>query len=172
MSINLFESHEAPGGARRALIQGILDVERSLFRARCELQQPPLVELDITMLQLKALSQLPAPEGVAGLRVSDLAGRLGVTPATTSTMVDRLVERGLVERREDPQDRRQHRCRLSPAGQEILTRFFEAASAHSRILLESLTEDELTTVLRGVETLLSAFDRLRSGAPPQAETPS
>ena len=101
---------------RGALIEDILRLEPAAFMVRCLGQPPPLLDIDVTMAQLKTLFVLfmeAWSEADGGLRVSDIAGRLGVTAATTSTLLDRLVERGLVERREDPLDRRQHRCRVS-----------------------------------------------------------
>jgi len=145
---------------REALIEELLSLEGQIFRAKCALQ-PPAVDVDVTMLQLKALTHLYGVEGDAGLRVSDLAGRLSVTPATASTLVDRLIERGLVDRREDPTDRRQHRCRLSPSGHETIARFFDAVNAHSRTLLETMSQSELEAVVLGIKTLIGAMERLR-----------
>jgi len=145
---------------REALIEELLSLEGQIFRAKCALQ-PPSLDVDVTMLQLKALMQLYGDEVSVGLRVSDLAGRLSVTPGTASTLVDRLVERGLVDRREDPTDRRQHRCRLSPSGHETIARFFDAASAHSRALLATMAEAELEAVVLGIKTLIGAMERLR-----------
>ena len=159
---------------REALIDRILALEPDLLRARFCAQPPELLHMDVTVPQLKTLMALflaPDAETSSGLRVSDLARALAVTPATASALVDRLVERGLVERREDPQDRRQRRCRVSPAGQELLTGFFEAARSQTRAMLAVLGEAELGVVLRSLEILIDAADRLRamgsstSGAP-------
>src|SRR5204863_2613213 len=140
---------------RQALIDELVELEGEIFRAKCALQ-PPSLDVDVTMLQLKSLMQLYGVETDAGLRVSDLAGRLSVTPATASTLIDRLIERGLVDRREDPADRRQHRVRLSPSGTQTIARFFDAASAHSRALLQTMSESELEAVVHGIKTLIGA----------------
>jgi DNA-binding MarR family transcriptional regulator len=133
------------------------------MRARFSVQPPPWLDIDVTMLQLKTLMGLfctPGVDASQGLRVSDLARQLAVTAATASTLVDRLVERGLVERREDPQDRRQHRCRVSAAGQELLARFCEAARSQSSELLEVLSDQELEAVLRGITLMIRAAERV------------
>ncbi|HZT09255.1 MAG TPA: MarR family winged helix-turn-helix transcriptional regulator, partial [Chloroflexota bacterium] len=143
---------------------------------RFAVHPPPLLEIDVTMLQFKALLimfAVTAETDSGGPRISDLARWLNVTTATASTLVERLVDRGLVERREDPLDRRQHRCRPSSAGQQLVVRFFEATRSQSRELLSVLDEDELQTVLDAAKILIAAAARYRAaaGIDPDAECP-
>src|SRR5438034_2886716 len=97
---------------RFELINELLRLEPELMRARFSVQPPPLLDIDITMLQFKALMIMfsAATSDPNGVRVSDLARCLSVSAATASILVDRMVDRGFVDRREDPQDRRQHLC--------------------------------------------------------------
>jgi DNA-binding MarR family transcriptional regulator len=146
-----------------ALIDQILKREQALCKTMSAGTPEPWLDLDLTMAQLKTCFVLASGAGepeAGGLRISDLARRLGVSAPTASTLVDRLVERGLIDRREDPQDRRQHRCRLTPEGQRLLGRIFEAGRARTRRLLGELNEDDLGLVLRGIELLLQAANRL------------
>ena len=84
------------------------------------------VDVDLTMSQLKmmfVLSSAMGPvDGTRGLRVGEVARGLGVTLPTVTAVMDKLVERGLVRRDEDPLDRRQHVCRLTADGQALLHR--------------------------------------------------
>ncbi len=157
---------DSPAATKRGtLIEEILELESALIREQCAIQPPPLLDIDVTMLQLKTLLILSSAAGSAdsgGLRVSDLARWLHVTVATASTLLDRLVDRGLVERREDPNDRRQHRCRASTTGRELVRKFFEGTQAQTRELLSALSEDELRTVLDAVKLLHEAVGRLRA----------
>lgn len=52
-----------------------------------------------------------------GLRMTDLAKRAGIAPQSMGELVDDLVSRGYLERREDPEDRRAKRIHLTPKGQ-------------------------------------------------------
>ena len=152
---------------REALIQSILQLEATLVRERCAVQPPPLLDIDVTMLQLKALLIIASAAGTVdpgGLRVSDLARWLDVTAATASTLLDRLVDRGLIERREDPNDRRQHRCQASPTGRELVRKFFEGTQAQTRELLTTLSDEELHTVLEAVKILVQAAGRAQASA--------
>jgi DNA-binding MarR family transcriptional regulator len=54
----------------------------------------------------------------AELPVGQLAERAGLSPPTATTMIRKLVDQGIVERRPDPSDRRVVRLALSPAGRE------------------------------------------------------
>jgi DNA-binding MarR family transcriptional regulator len=56
-----------------------------------------------------------------GLRIGELADRVGVDDTTATRMVDRLEELGLVERRHAAEDRRATVVTLTPDGAEITT---------------------------------------------------
>ena len=153
---------------REALIERVLERELALCQSMGPMQCETWLDVDMSMAQLKtffALAGAPGAADAGGLRVSDLARRLGVTPPTASTLIDRLVERGLIDRREDPADRRQHRCRLTPDGQELLARLYESGRWRSRSLLAALSEDELRIVQQALEILIGAAQRLSEVAP-------
>jgi DNA-binding MarR family transcriptional regulator len=59
--------------------------------------------LNLTMAQFKALL-LVADTG--GLTSRDLSRSLGIGPSAVTSLVDRLVDRKLVRREDDPEDRR------------------------------------------------------------------
>jgi DNA-binding MarR family transcriptional regulator len=52
--------------------------------------------------------------------VMQIAKHLGVGEPTASHLVDKLVQAGLVDRSEDPMDRRRAIVRLSLAGEELI----------------------------------------------------
>jgi MarR family transcriptional regulator, organic hydroperoxide resistance regulator len=54
-----------------------------------------------------------------GLRHSELAKRLEITPATTSKMLDRMEKTGFVMRRPDPEDQRVSRVYLTERGRAV-----------------------------------------------------
>src|SRR5919107_2780696 len=76
-----------------------------------------LGELRLGFTQLAALYVL-ADSGT--MTVGELAEVINRSPSATSRLVDGLVKRRLVERREDPEDRRQRSLQLTPRGAAIL----------------------------------------------------
>jgi DNA-binding MarR family transcriptional regulator len=61
-------------------------------------------ELDVSFTQVKALHVLDHPERIVS--VKELADRLGLSFPAASRTVEGLLQRGYLERREDPDDRR------------------------------------------------------------------
>jgi DNA-binding MarR family transcriptional regulator len=78
-------------------------------------QATPDVELSFP--QWRALVVVGAKEG--GIRVGEIAGRIGSAVPTTSRLVRRLERRGLVESQRDEADRRATIVRLTPSGERI-----------------------------------------------------
>lgn len=84
---------------------------------------PVLSDVSITFEQWQVLAALREQPG---LRMTDLAG-LAVLPAATLTRhVDALVERALVIRRVDPDDRRRAVVALSTLGERLAATVHEA----------------------------------------------
>src|SRR5215212_2293842 len=98
----------APDG-HSALVQQVLELQTRLFRSMRPARE--WLEVDLTMPQLKVLFLLYAEDGAS---MGRLASALGVTLSTVTGIVDRLVEHAMVQRQEDPQDRRLVVCRLTP----------------------------------------------------------
>lgn len=80
-----------------------------------------------------------------------------VTSGTMTNRVDRLVERGLVERRPDPADRRGVLVQLTPEGKERVDGAFEALLDRERALLADLPEAERTHLAGLLRSLMSSL---------------
>jgi DNA-binding MarR family transcriptional regulator len=155
--------------ARRIdLTAQIIELEPQMLRVLGPAQARDWVDVDLTMSQLKMMfvlsSAMGPADGTSGLRVGEVARGLGVTLPTVTAVMDKLVERGLVRRDEDPLDRRQHVCRLTTDGQALLHRLMAGRRAFTQALLEHLDEDELASFLRGMQVVLAAAERLRASA--------
>ena len=159
------------GGRRETLLAEILDLEPAMHRAMGPARAKDWVDVDLTMSQLKILFVLHSssvPGAEHGPRVSEVARLLGVTLPTVTSVTDKLVERGLVRRDEDPSDRRQTLCRLTPEGQQAIDGLMAGHRAYTEALLGYLSEDELAVILQGMRLLIGAAERFRAGAaPPQ-----
>lgn len=119
------------------------------------------------------LTRLAANEGMAQQAIGEL---IGLNPTQMVFLVDELEQRGLVERRRNPADRRSYSLYLTDQGHQMLAKVRQTALAHQRSLGSTLTEDErqqLTRLLRrladeqGVTELSlpgAVFHRRRPGA--------
>ena len=74
---------------------------------------------DLTMREYDVLYTLS--KGRAPLRIGELSRHVLLSQPALSRMVDRLVERGFVERCADPADKRGVRLSLTTAGREHLS---------------------------------------------------
>ncbi len=81
------------------------------------------VEPDVDLLGVRVLVFVGARE-TASLR--EVADALGMHVSTASRLCDRLVSRRLLQRRDDPADRRQLALRLTAAGQRVVERMLSA----------------------------------------------
>jgi DNA-binding MarR family transcriptional regulator len=95
--------------------------------------------------------------------VSDHLGR-GM-PAATS-MMGRLVSKGLVERSDDASDRRVVSCRLTALGEDTVERFWKIGHARLQELTDVLSPDELSKVVPAMVVLVEAAARLSDLATP------
>ena len=82
----------------------------------------------------------------------ELAKRFGCDPSNISVIVDRLTERGLVERRPDPGDGRVKLIAATGAGHALATRCCEDREWLGTAL-DGLTARELETVRAGLTLL-------------------
>ncbi len=85
--------------------------------------------------------------------VSDLAEALGRSPSATSRLVDGLVRRRLVERREEPDDRRQRTVWLTLRGQALLRMVDRARADQFLTAVRPLPTAERAIVAMGVAAL-------------------
>ena len=116
---------------------------------------------DVIAPQLKVLFLLYA-DGSAPM--SRLASSLGVTLSTVTGIVDRLVEHKLVQRREDPTDRRLVLCRLTPRANTMVERLHQAGRLRLGNVLADISLEDLRTVTAAMEVLAAAFGRQATAA--------
>jgi len=113
----------------------------------------------ITLAQLRALQAI-AKIGTPGTLNTSLARQIGVAAPSMTAMIDGLVDRGLVDRSIDPNNRRQviilltddGKARLSALEQAITDRISEALA-----VLSGEQKELLLTALHDLERMLSAM---------------
>jgi DNA-binding MarR family transcriptional regulator len=77
-----------------------------------------------------------------GLSQQDLAVALRMHPSGLVAVIDELEERGLVERKDSPDDRRIYRLHLTDKGYAILSDIGRIAHEHNKSLCAALSDEE------------------------------
>lgn len=141
------------------LVVSTMELSERAFRLLFPLLPKQWLSLDLSTSQLKVvlLLLLNGPS-----RMSTIASSLGVSLATATGVVDRLVERGIVVREGDPGDRRVVLCRLSKKGEKMLVELWQLAGQRVETMFRSLSEEKLLTVKKGLEALVEAGEAAKS----------
>jgi DNA-binding MarR family transcriptional regulator len=92
-----------------------------------------------------------------GLRPTELAVRLGLSSASVTTLVDRLVRRGVVAREPHPRDRRAVLLKYTEQFEYEDARALEEARRPLADVIGSLGPGELTTVIDFVNRMRDAM---------------
>ena len=100
-----------------------------------------LEPLGVTGGQMRALRTIQLADGP--IRMSGLADALGIVRRSATSVVDELEQRGLVERVDDPDDRRAVGVELTDAGRAALLRARGLRRGAAEQVLQPLTDDEL-----------------------------
>jgi DNA-binding MarR family transcriptional regulator len=142
--------------SRKEMVEEALKIGARLFRVTLPIVPKEMLELDVTMTQLKILFLLFVD---GAKRMSDLAADLGVTLATASGLADRLVERNFITRESQPDDRRVVLCRLSAAGEKAINRIWETAANRLRDLLRALDTADIRVLTDVLNKMLDSAER-------------
>lgn len=125
------------------------------MRAEARRQQQPFLSLS----QLRVLAFLErCPEA----SLSEVADYLDVSRSTMSAMIERLVQRSLVDRMEDPQERRRVILTLTTTGAEYLHQVCEVIRSQVAGVLANLSDTQLHQVMEGIALLGEAFEDFKA----------
>ena len=92
--------------------------------------------------------------------VSEIGDQLGVSNAAASQAVDRLVQMGLIERTEDPDDRRAKRLALTQKGCELMEKGIEARGKWIEGLTDALTPEQQALITSALHLLTEAARKI------------
>ena len=87
------------------------------------------------------------------LPVNTIGPKVWLTPGSISVAVDRLVKKGLVSRKDHPDDRRVRRVELTARGRALITRGFREHAAAMETAVGILSKNERLTLLRLLKKL-------------------
>jgi DNA-binding MarR family transcriptional regulator len=144
---------------KEELVESVLELGEKAFRDLFPILPKEWLSLDLTMPQLKVvlLLFLNGPE-----RMGTIASALGVSLATATGVVDRLVEKDMMTREGDPNDRRIVLIRLSDQGEKMITGLWQLARGNAELLLKMLDQRKLQLLNEALHTLLEAGEAAKA----------
>ena len=120
------------------------------------------VALTPQQLRLVGLLALDGPK-----RLTDLATQLGVSMPTVSGLLDRLSQHGMIQRTEDPLDRRAKTVQVTAKGTEALRAMLAAEFLGPIHFIRALPTDQLQALVGAVRTLVQIAQSQQDSPPPQ-----
>lgn len=140
---------------KEAIIEDILQLTDKLFRQLLPILPMEWLHLDLTITQLKVVLLL----FITGhSRMGDISSELGVSLATATGVVDRLVERNLLIRNGDPDDRRVVLCQLSNDGENLIRDLWLLSQKRAGDLMSALDTPQLLLISKALQTLIHASE--------------
>ena len=114
-------------------------------------------EAELSSAQYRVLGTLSdGPEGA-----SRLAGNLAISKPSLTGIVDGLVARDLIDRSDDPKDRRRVALALTAEGRRVLARADRAVEQRLDEILSFASEDEADLARRGLAAWVEPLDAHR-----------
>jgi len=125
-------------------------------------------------LSLVHLNVLFILEGDGPLPMRGLAEAMDVSQASATGIVDRMEQRGLVERQRDEADRRIIRVAVTDEGHRLVEGMAAQRRDHLARMLDEMTDEELAAYLVGVRAMRrireQLHDELHAGGDPAPDT--
>ncbi len=118
--------------------------------------------LGIALPQLRILFRVRASPGID---LRGLAAELRISPSAASQQVDKLVERGLLERSPDLRDRRRLQLFLTELGTAATRAISTAAIDYVISLFESVEDDDLQQFKRLLQLVLDTAENSARPSP-------
>jgi DNA-binding MarR family transcriptional regulator len=128
-----------------------------------------VLRLGISMAQLHILYTL---QRHGQMPMSRLAEVLNVSLSNATGLIDRIEERGFVERTRVPEDRRIVLIRVTEAGERMLGEIDALSDELLRSVLEHLDRSKLAGVGQAVASLRDALGEATGGEPPHRHSGS
>lgn len=116
------------------------------------------IEFDYSLPQLATLLLLEEEGDLSIKQVTEILGR---SVSATSRLLDQLVERGMVSRREDEHDRRSKRIAITEKGKMLIATLEQRRADAQIAVMEYYSAEEQAIINRAMTLLAEAGQRRR-----------
>jgi DNA-binding MarR family transcriptional regulator len=139
-------------------VQRVVTAVHRLSRRLDQWYDRQLADIDVSTGEWAVLSELARSGEDTPLTPSQLAAAANVAPSSMTHRLDRMVQRGLIQRAPDPQNRTRVLVQLSDAGYALYAAAIRESDLVEADLLESLTAGEVDQLAELLEKVISGLD--------------
>ena len=135
-------------------IESIIGLINNLMLSTKAHEPHPWLHLELTREQLRVMFLLSFKGRSSP---GEVAASFGVPRANVTSIIDRLVGKGLISRQENPDDRRSCILSLTEEGKSQVERLREIGAAKIKGVLERMPDNALVSLQMGLEALIKAL---------------
>ena len=136
-------------------IESIIGLINNLMLSTKAHEPHPWLHLELTREQLRVMFLLSFKGRSSP---GEVAASFGVPKANVTSIIDRLVGKGLISRQENPDDRRSYILSLTEEGKSQVERLREIGAAKIKGVLERMPDNALVSLQMGLEALIKALE--------------
>jgi DNA-binding MarR family transcriptional regulator len=140
---------------KKELIEEMVELQRRVDRDRRQYELDAWMHLHLGIGQLKALFFI---SNRGSTTTGKLATALGVTPTNVTGIIDRLLEKELITRTGDPDDRRVLLLRTTTPGDELVTELRQKRRERMTELFNRLSDEEAAFVAQALKIMVKAIE--------------
>ena len=135
-------------------IESIIGLINNLMLSTKAHEPHPWLHLELTREQLRVMFLLSFKGRSSP---GEMAASFGVPKANVTSIIDRLVEKGLISRQGNPDDRRSYILSLTEEGKSQVERLREIGAAKIKGVLERMPDSAVVSLQMGLEALIKAL---------------
>jgi DNA-binding MarR family transcriptional regulator len=140
---------------KKETVEELVELQRRIDRDRRQYELDAWMRLHLGIGQLKTLFFI---SNRGDTTTGKLATALKVTPTNVTGIIDRLLEKNLITRTGDPDDRRVLLLRTTPQGDELVAELRQKRRERMSELFSRLSEEEAAVVAQGLKIMVKAID--------------
>ena len=140
---------------KKETVEQLVELQRRIDRDRRQYELDAWMRLHLGIGQLKTLFFI---SNRGATTTGKLATALKVTPTNVTGIIDRLLEKNLITRTGDPDDRRVLLLRTTPQGDELVAELRQKRRERMSELFSRLSEEEAAVVAQGLKIMVKAID--------------
>jgi len=140
---------------KKETVEELIELQRRIDRDRRQYELDAWMSLNLGIGQLKTLFFI---SNRGATTTGKLATALKVTPTNVTGIIDRLLEKDLITRIGDPDDRRVLVLRTTPKGDELVAELRQKRRERMTELFKNLSDKEAEIVAQGLKIMVKAID--------------